>query len=164
MAKRITTLEAAVKQLLKDVKRLDPEHGIVGRRNSRTAVKSSLNRIAKFVDRDFPTIRKKAQPRRKRKLKPSTERKRFFTDMNRRGFVPTSNRNVVVLCEGAKVPVKRAWGNTWIPAWAHAFCKLFARKHGRYPSSSTLRSVRKDASRRRAAEAEWRLAQMQVGP
>lgn len=92
-----------LRDLTKAVRRLDPEQGMVARRNARADVLGELKRLREFVDKEYPAIRKTSG---RRKPKRGLARVRA---LQREGWGAIKEKTLPVFCEWEvlKLPVAR---------------------------------------------------------
>ena len=139
--------------------KLDPEHGIVGRRNSRKAVIAKLRRVRTLMDRDYPTIAKKRKATRAnrtmnvkiRDFEKRMDRLRYVSpEKNRLGKIEFSN-NV-----GIKVhqpPETSATAAGYIPLWLDIMIDA-----GNL-TKAAAQTIAKSRNDQKAIESIWRLSQ-----
>ena len=153
--KQARTVSEAYADLGKAIKKLDADHGRVGRHNSRHAVLVKLRRVRALLDQDFPVVAKKRKT--PRRLSLTAKDRAFREKMARMRYTkPMSNRlGKRELAEkiGVKVhvsPVKEIW----IPLWLDI----------EYPiSQAAAKRLAKDINAQRVLEAQWRLTDGDTG-
>lgn len=88
--KKPLTATDPLKALAKAMKRLDPEQGMVARRNARADVAAELRRLKAFVDKEYPVLRSEKKPRKKRTTGLARKRK-----LRREGLVEASHEDLI---------------------------------------------------------------------
>ena len=162
--KKPTTLDAAIKELQRALKTLDPEHGIVGRRNSRKRVSAAMRTLQGIVDADYPAIRKKAKPRRRLSHRDKCR------EAERKGFKEVSPAHATIYASagvsvkfirtttprfdraGKRLPATSVVAS-YVPGWAYAV--------GPHPRD--LRKFGKNTQRKQAARAIEGLTKQHAG-
>lgn len=100
--KRAEDIQGKIDLLARAARTLDPEHGIVGRRNARARVLAALRVVRAELDAHYPAIRKKASPR-----KPAKSPQAIRERMHERGYFQTVAARLMSNPLLAKVSVGR---------------------------------------------------------
>jgi hypothetical protein len=104
-----------LKELTKLLRKLDPDQGMVARRNARAAVTAELRRVRAFVDKTYPVLTQK-KPRRKRKTGQAK-----VDELQKRGWVAVLNEDALNVADaGITVKVIQDGQRRWVlvPRWA----------------------------------------------
>jgi len=105
------TVDDAKKKLIRALKRLDPEQGLVGRRNARAAVAQATRTLRAAVDEAFPPVRSVAKRTVCKTVRGRSKR------LHAAGYVPFEG--VIAHAAAARLPLRRGPdGKLWAPAWA----------------------------------------------
>ncbi|MHA1573351.1 MAG: hypothetical protein ACTSX8_05105 [Alphaproteobacteria bacterium] len=149
-------IDKAWEALGEHLDKLDPEHGRVGRRNSRKAVMSDLRKLRTLLDQEFPSIAATSKPRRK----PRTVLQRrtdFEAKMRKLNYcTPETNRLAKGrIAEKAGVKVHRVYdgGRLWIPLWLEL---VFG--DDQRTTIARVKRISKSRNEQKSIETIWRLS------
>jgi hypothetical protein len=132
-------LNDAPNELYRALRRLNPEQGLVGRRNARRAVASVLSAVSRALDKEFPRIKSKAKVK---KISAAGRLQRW----ERKGYAMDDNFGAhSPLYAEAAIRIVRIRGYNYplVPAWAlHLASNRFSTNRTQLGDISLLRKLR----------------------
>lgn len=145
---KVPTLMQSPKALARALKRLNADQGLVARRNARRLVLTTLSRVRRQMDEEYPRIAAKKQPRAN---DPVAKRRR----LEKRGYVPmnTSMAPAMLAAGLRSKPLKTDKGYTvqYVPNWVAAVFQ-----YGDDPAT-LLRKLKRDPAARKVFMVEHAL-------
>lgn len=149
----VPTLMQSPKALARALKKLNAEQGLVARRNARRLVLTTLSRVRRQLDEEFPRIAPKMRP--PRSQDPASKRRRW----ERRGYVqmhPSWAPAMVAAGLRCKTLSTENGAVPMVPEWVAV---VFEYGSGAGGYESTLRKLKRDPVARKMFMVEHALRQ-----